>query len=96
MLNTIFSPLAPVGRLLLCTIFFMSAVGNKIPQFQETVKEMEAAGVPMPSVALVGAIVFLILGSISVLIGLKARIGALLLLVFLLLAGWLLATEKNS
>ena len=35
---------------------------------------------------LVGAIVFLIAGSISVITGFKARIGAALLLVFLLLA----------
>ncbi len=35
---------------------------------------------------LIGAIVFLIVGSISIIIGYKARFGALLLLIFLILA----------
>jgi putative oxidoreductase len=37
---------------------------------------------------LVGAIVFLIAGSVSVILGYKARIGALLLLTFLVLASY--------
>ena len=37
---------------------------------------------------LIGAIVFLIAGSLSVIFGFKARIGAALLLTFLLLATW--------
>jgi len=85
-MNTLLSPLVPLGRLMLCAIFFMSTVANKIPQFQSTVEKMTEAGVPYPSVALVGAIVFLIVGSISVVVGLKARVGALLLLVFLIAA----------
>lgn len=86
MLNSILSPLTPFGRVLLCAIFFLSAVGEAIPHFKETTVKLTDAGVPYPQVALVGAIVFLILGSVSVAIGLKARIGALLLLVFLVLA----------
>lgn len=79
-------PLAVVGRVLLCVIFFMSAVGNKIPHFQEVADVMDKAGVPAAPVMLVGAIVFLIAGSVSVVFGFKARIGALLLFVFLVLA----------
>lgn len=86
MLNAIFAPLAPVGRVLLTAIFLLSAVGNKIPQFNDTVAKMESEGVPLPTIALVGAIVFLILGSASIILGLKARLGALLLLAFLVLA----------
>jgi len=75
-----------LGRVMLCTIFLMSAVGNKIPKFSGVVKYMEGAGIPAPQVMLVGAIVFLIVGSLSVILGYQARIGAGLLLVFLILA----------
>lgn len=77
---------AVVGRVLLCTIFFMAAVGNKIPHFQAVAGVMAKEGVPAPQVMLAGAIVFLIAGSLSVILGYKARIGAALLLVFLVLA----------
>ena len=78
--------LAVLGRILLCTIFFMSAVGNKIPNFRAVAKVMEAKGIPAAPIMLVGAIVFLIVGSFSVILGYKARIGATLLLIFLVLA----------
>jgi putative oxidoreductase len=77
---------AVVGRILLCTIFLLSAVGNKIPHFQDVAGVMAKVGIPAPQVMLVGAIVFLIAGSLSVILGYKARIGAALLLVFLVLA----------
>jgi putative oxidoreductase len=47
---------------------------------------MVSEGVPMPKIMLVGAIVFLIIGSLSIIAGYKTRIGAGLLLVFLALA----------
>ncbi|MBL8856156.1 MAG: DoxX family protein [Planctomycetaceae bacterium] len=75
-----------VGRLFIGTIFLMSAIGNKIPQFSEVVGAMESKGVPLPSLMLVGAIVFLVAGSLSVISGYKTRIGGTLLLVFLVLA----------
>ena len=75
-----------VGRLLLTTIFWMSAVGQKIPQFNEVTERMSGAGMPMPAVMLVGAIVFLIVGSGMIIFGYRARLGGLLLLVFLILA----------
>jgi putative oxidoreductase len=77
---------AVLGRVLLCTIFFTAAVGNKIPHFQAVAGLMAQKGVPAPQVMLAGAIVFLIAGSLSVVLGYKARIGAFLLLVFLVLA----------
>jgi putative oxidoreductase len=86
MVGAIQGPLAFFGRLLLGTIFFMAAVGNKIPHFSDVAKIMESAGVPAPQFLLVGAIVFLIAGSLSVIVGYKARIGAGLLLTFLVLA----------
>lgn len=75
-----------LGRVMLSTIFLMSAVGNKIPNFNGVVEYMKGAGVPLPQVMLVGAIVFLIAGSVSVILGYQARIGAALLFVFLVLA----------
>ena len=74
------------GRVMLATIFFMSAIGNKIPKFGAVTDYMASAGVPAPSFMLVGAIAFLIVGSISIVLGFKARVGAGLLLVFLALA----------
>ena len=81
-------PLTLLGRLLLATIFFMAAVGNKIPHFSDVAKYMESAGVPAPQFMLAGAIVFLLAGSVSVIVGYQARIGAALLLTFLVLASY--------
>src|SRR4051794_10303312 len=78
--------LSVLGRIMLCTIFIMATVGNKIPNFSSVAEYMGKEGVPAPRLMLVGAIVFLIVGSLSVLLGFKARIGAALLLVFLILA----------
>jgi putative oxidoreductase len=74
------------GRIMIATIFLLSAVGNKIPNFNALAGYMASEGVPAPQLMLVGAIVFLIVGSISLVLGFKARIGAVLLLVFLVLA----------
>lgn len=76
------------GRLMIALIFLMSAVGNKIPNFNAVVEYMQLEGVPLPNVMLAGAIVFLIVGSLSVIVGYHTRIGASLLLVFLILATW--------
>ena len=78
--------LAVLGRVMLCTIFFLSAVGNKIPSFNKVAELMATKHIPAPQIMLVGAIVFLIAGSVSVILGYRARIGATLLLIFLVLA----------
>lgn len=74
------------GRVMIATIFLLSAVGNKIPNFNGIVSYMASEGVPQPQVMLAGAIAFLIVGSVSVVLGYKARFGAGLLFVFLALA----------
>ena len=79
-------PVAVLGRVLLSLIFLLAAVGNKIPHFQDVANVMEHAGVPAPQFMLVGAIAFLLVGSVSVILGYKARIGAGLLFAFLVLA----------
>jgi putative oxidoreductase len=77
---------AAVGRSMIAIIFLMSAVGNKIPKFNEVTGYMATEGVPLPHLMLVGAIVFLIVGSLSIIAGYKVRFGAALLFVFLVLA----------
>jgi putative oxidoreductase len=74
------------GRILFSIIFLMSAVGNKIPKFNDVAGYMASEGVPFPGVLLAGAIAFLIVGSLSVILGFKTRLGATLLLIFLVLA----------
>ncbi|MBA4016858.1 MAG: DoxX family protein [Pirellula sp.] len=75
-----------LGRVMIATIFLMSAVGNKIPNFSGVVGYMTSAGVPSPRLMLALAIVFLLFGSVSVILGFYTRFGAALLLVFLALA----------
>jgi len=78
---------ALVGRVLLVAIFLLSAfndIGNYSPTLDMMRKQHNP--VPYPEVLLPAAIAFLILGGVSVLIGYMARLGALLLLAFLVLA----------
>src|SRR5262249_30879870 len=49
---------------------------------------MESVGVPAPQFLLAGAIVFLLAGSVSVIVGYRGRVGAALLLTFLVLASY--------
>jgi putative oxidoreductase len=72
-----------VARLAIAAIFLSSAVMNKIPQFNTVVEVMDAKGIPQPKIMLAGAIAFLILGSLSLILGFWTRGGAFLLLVFL-------------
>jgi len=77
-----------LARLLIAGIFLMSAVGNKIPQFQETAAYMASEGVPNPKFALFGAIGLLLIGGLSVIAGAWTRIGAMFLFVFLAAASF--------
>lgn len=74
--------LHPVARFLVALIFIMSGVG-KIFGFTETAAMMEGVGFPAPSLFLVGAILLEIVGGFLLLVGYKARLGALALIVFL-------------
>ena len=75
--------LSAAARVLIGLIFLMSAVGNKIPNFESVAGYMASEGVPAPKVLLAGAIAFLVVGSLSVMAGAWTRIGAAMLLVFL-------------
>jgi len=78
--------LTVAARVMMSLIFLMSAVGNKIPNFNGVAQYMAGEGVPAPKVLLAGAIAFLLLGSASLILGFQARIGAALLFVFLVAA----------
>jgi putative oxidoreductase len=75
--------LSLLARVMIAAIFVMSAAGNKIPHFADVAKMMEGKGIPQPKILLAGAIAFLLLGGVSLVLGYRARLGALLLLVFL-------------
>ncbi|MFM9057691.1 MAG: DoxX family protein [Planctomycetaceae bacterium] len=75
--------LSVLARIMIAAIFLMSAVGNKIPNFNGVAKGMADKGLPQPNILLAGAIAFLILGSLSIVLGYRGRTGAFLLLVFL-------------
>jgi putative oxidoreductase len=79
--------LAVLGRLMLAAIFLLSAAG-KLADFNGTAGMMASKGIPAAPVMLVGAIAFEIAGGLSILLGYRPRIGAVLLLVFLVLASY--------
>lgn len=70
-----------VARLFLCAIFLKSAIG-KILSPESTLQYMESMGVP--GFLLIPTVIVLLVGGISVLVGYKARYGALLLIGFLI------------
>jgi len=94
--------LSLVARLMITGIFLASAVMNKIPNFSNVAEGMAGKGIPQPKILLAGAIAFLILGSVSLILGFKARWGALLLLIFLAAATyyfhafWRVAPEERG
>ncbi len=72
-----------IGRVLLVLIFLNSGIG-KIEHFQGTAQYMAKFGMPSTSFFLVGAIFFELVGSVMIILGYYTRVGALLLLVFLI------------
>jgi putative oxidoreductase len=91
-----------MARVMIAAIFLASAAMNKIPNFSSVAEGMAGKGIPQPKVLLAGAIAFLILGSVSLILGFKARWGALLLLIFLVAATyyfhdfWRVAPEQRG
>ena len=78
--------LALAGRALIVGIFLVSVVFNKVPNYSAVAQTMAGEGVPASTIMLGLAMACMVIGAISVLTGFKTRIGALLLLVFLLAA----------
>ncbi len=72
-----------VGRVLLSAIFLVSGL-SKIGNFGATRDIMIAQGVPMASIFLLAAIVIEVCAGVSVLLGLRARWGATVLVIYLI------------
>ena len=73
-------PLA--GRICLALIFLNAGVNHALG-FSDFVPTIASKGLPIPSVLAVGAIIALLLGAISLVLGYKTQIGAILLIIFL-------------
>jgi putative oxidoreductase len=75
--------LVVLGRILLVAIFLLSAF-NKMTHWGQTVGYMSSMGMPAANFFLVMAILLELAGGISLLVDFKPRIGALLLVLFIL------------
>ena len=73
-----------IARIFIALIFLVSGIG-KIFNFEGTAGYMKSVGMSGPvEFFLVGAIIFLIAGSLSILLGIKPKIGAILLILFMI------------
>jgi putative oxidoreductase len=73
--------LAPIGRTLFAGIFVMAGLGNFSPQ---TIAFAAQSGVPLANIAVPVSGVMAIAGGLSVVLGFHARIGAVLIALFLI------------
>ncbi len=71
-----------IGRVLLCLVFIQAVIG-KLTGFAGPAAAIAAKGLPLAPVLLVAAMVLMAVGSALVISGWKARLGVVLLLVFL-------------
>jgi putative oxidoreductase len=72
-----------IARTLIAIIFVRSGI-DKIFDFAGTQQRMAEAGIPLTPIVLVFAILFEIVGGLMIISGFKARIGALLLIIFMI------------
>ena len=71
------------ARICLSLIFIKAGISH-ILGFEATQQMMAQKGLPFSSLLLIGTIVFQLLGSLSLLLGYKVRIGSILLIIFLI------------
>ena len=72
-----------LARICISAIFILSGIG-KFMMFEATSKYMQAAGLPYVPYLLVAAAVVELIGGMTILLGWKARIGAALLVLYLI------------
>lgn len=83
-MNAVVTQYAPLlGRILIAQIFLLSGIG-KIGAFSQTAASMASKGLPMPEVLLIITIIIEVGGALMILLGWKARLGALLLLLWMI------------
>jgi putative oxidoreductase len=87
MLNALQNPLTLTGRLLLALLFLPAGIG-KLTGFAGTVGYIAHAGLPLPQVAAVVALVVEIGGGVALIAGLGTRAAALGLALFTLVASF--------
>jgi putative oxidoreductase len=73
-----------IARTFLAVIFVRSGFEKALFDFAGTQEQMASAGIPIPFVVLIFTIAFQIIGGLSLILGYKAKIGAILLIVFLI------------
>ena len=99
MRNTFEAPLALASRVLLATLFLPAGLG-KIAGFSGTVAYVASAGLPLPEIGAVIAIVVEVLGGLMLIAGYQTRLAALVMAVFTVVAGvcfhrfWAVAPEQ--
>ena len=84
-----------IARALLGLIFVMSGI-SKITGFEGTQQYMASQGMPATAFFLVAAIVVEILGGLSVILGVWARVGAAALVLFLIPATLIFHTDFSQ
>jgi len=85
----------PIARVLIGLIFVVSGA-NKIAGFEGTQQYMAEYGMPATGLLLVGAIVVEVAGGLSVLLGYGTRIGAAVLILFLIPATLIFHTDFSQ
>lgn len=75
-----FAPVVLLGRLFYVLIFLMSAIGHFTPQ---VIGYAASQGVPLASIAVPLSGIIAAVGALSILLGYRAKIGAWLIVVFL-------------
>lgn len=88
-----------IGRILIAALFLPTGIG-KITGFEGTVGYIASAGLPLPALGAVIAILVEVLGSVALIVGFQTRIAALVLALFTLAANvcfhpfWAVAPEQ--
>jgi putative oxidoreductase len=88
LLQMIKGAMAVLGRTLLCAACLAAALGYTAPGVKDLLQNAASKGTPPSQWVFIVAIVLLAVGVVSVVLGYRARIGASLLLAFLVLATW--------
>jgi putative oxidoreductase len=89
------------ARAMLTATFILSALRH-LTHWSAALDEMVGDGMPRSSILLLGSITFRLLGGLSVLVGFRGRIGAALLVLFILPAAflahdfWAMPTERQT
>ena len=76
--------LALLARLFLSAVFLWSAFHHIVLSWAESMEGLRAKGMPLPEVMMALAVAGMLVGGLSVLVGMRARWGAVILILFLI------------